>query len=70
MNPQSPPRTQFLSEDIQIVRATLESIVEDVRAISQGSADAIQEALRVLDRALKEFTGAPARGYLNRADER
>jgi hypothetical protein len=56
MIPQIRPRVLALNEDMQIIRATLEFIVEDVRKISQTSADAIQEALGKLDRALKEFT--------------
>jgi hypothetical protein len=49
-----------LNEDIQIVRATLEHIVEDVRSFSETSAEAIEEALGKLDRALQEFSHTPS----------
>jgi uncharacterized protein YoxC len=55
MNPNSPSKSRILNEDIQIVRATLQAIVGDVRKLSKASADSIQEALGKLDRALKEF---------------
>ena len=58
MNPKSLSHLRILNEDIQIVRATLQTIVGDVRKLSQASADAIQEALGKLDRALQEFPRA------------
>jgi hypothetical protein len=57
MNPKSLSTPRILNEDLQIVRATLQTIVGDVRKLSQESADAIQEALGKLDRALQEFPG-------------
>jgi hypothetical protein len=59
MIPQSGPRIRILNEDIQIVRATLEYIVDDVRTFSKASAEAIEEALGKLDRALREFHREP-----------
>jgi plasmid maintenance system antidote protein VapI len=57
MNPKILSNRTILNEDLQIVRATLQAIVGDVRKLSQESADAIQEALGKLDRALQEFPG-------------
>ena len=57
MNATSLSKSTLLSEDILIVRATLQMIVGDVSKFSQASADAIQEALGKLDRALQEFPG-------------
>jgi hypothetical protein len=57
MNPMSSSKTTILNEDLQIIRATLQTIVGDVRKLSQESADAIQEALGKLDRALQDFPG-------------
>jgi hypothetical protein len=47
---------QMLDEDLQIVRATLATIVDEVRNFSGGAADAIKEALEKLDRAQREFS--------------
>ena len=60
MIPKLGPRVRILNEDIQIVRATLEHIVEDVRSFSETSAEAIEEALGKLDRALQEFSHTPS----------
>ncbi len=47
----------MLDEDLQIVRVTLATILDDVRAFSDQAADTIQEAIERLDRAQSEFTG-------------
>ncbi len=36
---------QILQEDLQIIRATLATIMDEVRIFSGGAADAMQEAL-------------------------
>jgi hypothetical protein len=53
---------QTLDEDLQIIRATLATIVGDVRSFSGGAADALQEALEKLDRAQREFSRVDGSG--------
>ena len=50
---------QILDEDLMIIRATLATIVDDVRRFSGGAADAIKKALEQLDRAQGEFSRLP-----------
>jgi len=57
MSPTTASHRQMLDEDLQIVRVTLATILEDVRAFSDQAADAIQEAIERLDRAQSEFSG-------------
>ena len=57
MSPTTASRRQMLDEDLQIVRVTLATIMEDVRAFSDQAAGTIQEAIERLDRAQSEFTG-------------
>jgi hypothetical protein len=56
MPPLASENHQILDEDLQIIRATLATIVEEVRDFSGGAADAIKEALEKLDRAQREFS--------------
>ena len=54
--------SQVLDEDLQIVRGTLAAIKPDVRRVSRRAAFAVQEAMKKLDVARKEFARArPAR---------
>ncbi len=53
-----PPQRQVLDEDLQIIRVTLATITEDVRHFSNGAATAMQEALKKLDLAQREFSHA------------
>ncbi len=53
-----PPERQTLDEDLQIIRVTLATITEPVRRFSDGAARAMQEALKKLDRAQREFSHA------------
>jgi hypothetical protein len=48
-----------LDEDLQIVRATLAAIADDVRRISRPAAEQVQEAIARLDRARREFSCQP-----------
>jgi len=57
MSPTTASHRQMLDEDLQIVRVTLATILDDVRAFSDQAADAIQEAIERLDRAQSEFSG-------------
>jgi len=57
MSPTTASRHQMLDEDLQIVRVTLATILDDVRAFSDQAANAIQEAIERLDRAQCEFSG-------------
>jgi hypothetical protein len=50
---------QILDEDLKIIRATLATIVDEVRNFSGGAADAIKEALEKLDPAQGEFSRRP-----------
>jgi len=43
---------------LQIIRVTLATITDDVRTFSSRAADAIQDALKKLDLAQKEFSHA------------
>lgn len=47
---------QILDENMQIVRATLAAITEDVRSFSGAAADAVKEAVEKLDHARREFS--------------
>jgi hypothetical protein len=53
-----PSQRQILDEDLQIIRVTLATIVNDVRHFSARAADAVQEALAKLDAAQEEFAHA------------
>jgi ElaB/YqjD/DUF883 family membrane-anchored ribosome-binding protein len=57
MSPTTDSRRQMLDEDLQIVRVTLATILDDVRTFSDQAANAIQEAIERLDRAQSEFSG-------------
>ena len=57
MSPTTASRHQMLDEDLQIVRVTLATILDDVRTFSDQAADTIQEAIERLDRAQNEFSG-------------
>lgn len=46
---------QVLDEDLQIVRATLASISDDVRRLSPRAGQAVCEALTKIDQAHAEF---------------
>lgn len=59
MNYDTPSRREMLDQDLQIVRVTLATISDDVRGFSGRAADAIQEALKKLDCAQKEFGREP-----------
>ena len=50
---------QILDEDLQIVRATLEAISEDVRYYSDASAVALAQSMEQLAIAQAEFARAP-----------
>lgn len=50
---------QTLDEDLQIVRATLEAISEDVRYYSDASALALAQSVEKLALAQAEFARAP-----------
>jgi hypothetical protein len=60
MSPTTASRHQMLDEDLQIVRVTLATILDDVRAFSDQAANAVQEAIERLDRAQNEFSGSCA----------
>ncbi len=49
---------QILDEDLQIIRVTLATIVNDVRHFSARAADAVQEALVKLNAAQEAFSHA------------
>jgi hypothetical protein len=53
-----PSQRQILEEDLQIVRATLETISGDVRRISGRAADAIKDAVEKLKFAQHQFVRA------------
>jgi len=53
-----PSQRQTLEEDLQIVRATLESISDDVRRFSGQAADAIKDAVEKLKFAQHLFVRA------------
>lgn len=46
---------QVLDEDLQIVRATLASISDDVQRLSPQAGQAVSEALNKIDEAHAEF---------------
>lgn len=50
---------EVLDQDLQIIRATLATIMGDVRDFSGSAATAMQEALEKLDRAQAEFAQVP-----------
>jgi hypothetical protein len=58
MQPPDPLPRQILEEDLLMVRATLETISNDVRRFSGHAADAIREALEKLELAEREFARA------------
>ncbi len=49
---------QVLDEDLQIVRATLATICEDVNRLSPNAGQAVSEALEKIDEAHAEFVRA------------
>ena len=49
------PSPQVLDEDLQIVRATLASISEDVNRLSPNAGQAVNDALVKIDEAHAEF---------------
>lgn len=51
-------RREILDQDLQIIRVTLATILDDVRLFSNDAADALEEALLKLDRAQSEFSHA------------
>ena len=59
MQQAAPEVRQTLDEDLQIIRVTLATIMDDVRRFSGNAADSMQEALEKLDRAQREFTHLP-----------
>jgi hypothetical protein len=59
MEPATPSRRQILNEDLQIVHATLASIVEDVRHFSSHAAEAVEDALTMIAHAEHEFSPVP-----------
>jgi hypothetical protein len=56
MNAPSSLPQQVLEEDIQIVRATLASITDDLTRFSPQAGQAVSEALEKLDEARAEFS--------------
>jgi hypothetical protein len=54
-----PEQRQILDEDLQIIRVTLATIMDDVRRYSGHAADSMQDALDKLDRAQKEISDRP-----------
>jgi hypothetical protein len=52
---------RILDEDLQIVRATVAVISDDVRHRSARAAEDLQEALKYLDDARREFQRAGTR---------
>ena len=55
MDPQPAPSPQVLDEDLQIVRATLASISDDVNRLSPHAGQAVNDALVKIDEAHAEF---------------
>ncbi|HZP61081.1 MAG TPA: hypothetical protein VFB27_12220 [Opitutaceae bacterium] len=54
MESQNSPNVQLLDEDLQIVRATLATIADDVNYYSGAAGHAIVEALEKIDHAQAE----------------
>ncbi len=61
MEPNSLLPRQILDEDLQIVRATLEAISDDVRFYSNASALALAQSVEKLALAQAEFARAHVR---------
>jgi hypothetical protein len=59
MEPKTLLPRQILDEDLQIVRATLEAISEDVRFYSDASALALAQSVEKLALAQAEFARSP-----------
>ena len=55
MDPQPAPSPQVLDEDLQIVRATLASISDDVNRLSPPAGQAVNDALAKIDEAHAQF---------------
>jgi hypothetical protein len=55
MDPQLSPSPQVLDEDLQIVRATLASISEDVKRLSPNAGRAVNDAMEKIDEAHAVF---------------
>jgi hypothetical protein len=55
MDAQPSPSPQVLDEDLQIVRATLASISDDVNRLSPHAGQAVSDALIKIDEAHAEF---------------
>jgi hypothetical protein len=58
MDGHSPISPQVLDEDLQIVRSTLASIVDDVSSLSAQAGDAVRDALERIDVAHAEFVSS------------
>ncbi len=58
MDAHQPPLPQELDEDLQIVRATLATISDDVRRLSPHAGRAVHDALEKIDEAHAEFVRA------------
>ena len=50
--------SRILDEDLQIVRATLATISDDVKRLSPHAGEAVTDALRKIDEAHEEFIRA------------
>ncbi|MBP6307670.1 MAG: hypothetical protein KA334_03035 [Opitutaceae bacterium] len=60
MNNRPPPLSrEVIDQDLQIMRATLSVLLQDIRHISSQAADSVQNAVVQLDQARREF--APQR---------
>lgn len=58
MDGHSPISPEVLDEDLQIVRCTLASIVDDVSTLSEPAGHAVRDALERIDAAHAEFVSA------------
>lgn len=58
MEPRHLPPPQVLDEDLQIVRATLASISDEVNRLSPHAGSAVHAALEKIDEAHEEFQRA------------
>ena len=54
-----PLSREVIDQDLQIMRATLSVLLQDIRHISSQAADSVQNAVVLLDQARREF--APQR---------
>jgi hypothetical protein len=58
MSQPTPLNRKILGEDLQIMSATLATIIHDVRQVSATAAESLLAALASLDRAKQEFDRA------------